>query len=73
LGGWAGAEPPQGERREQREPNGCGPFGMRSIRSREEGVVVELGARRAPSLTQLPTALSMRDAVHAVMRSMGVG
>ena len=39
LGGGGGggpAEPPTGARREQREPNGCGPFGMRSIRSREE-------------------------------------
>jgi hypothetical protein len=38
--------------------------GMRSIRSREERVVVKLGARRAPSLTQRATVTSMRDAVH---------
>jgi hypothetical protein len=35
---------------------------MQSILSCEEGVVVKLGGRRAPSLTKLPTALPMHDA-----------
>ena len=72
-GGGAVPKPPKGARREQSEPHGCGPFGMRSIRCREERVVVKLGARRAASLTQRATAWSMRDAVHYVrMRFMRV-
>jgi hypothetical protein len=34
-----------GARREQSEPNGCGPFGMWSIWCRKKRVVFKLGAR----------------------------
>ncbi len=40
----------------------CHPQRLNAI---EEGVVVKSGARRAPNLTQLPTALAMHDVVHA--------